>query len=176
CDAIFIKYLACEVIDAVIVGAINAVFMVIFRMPYVPLVSVVVGVTNLIPNFGPIIGAAVGGFILLIVNPIQAILFLLFTGILQTIDGYVIKPKLFGDSLGVSGIWILITVVVGGRIFGVWGMLLAIPFAAIFDIVYHEAIIPALERRKERRTAEDDRNGSDGAEAADVKAEAGSES
>lgn len=157
CDAIFIKYLACEVIDALIVGAANAVFMVVFQMPYVPLVSVVVGVTNLIPNFGPIIGAAVGGFILLIVNPLQAVLFLIFTGILQTLDGYVIKPKLFGDSLGVSGIWILITVVVGGRIFGVWGMLLAIPFAAIFDIVYHEAIIPALERRKKRK-AEEEKN------------------
>ncbi|MDD5922838.1 MAG: AI-2E family transporter [Eubacteriales bacterium] len=148
CDRIFIKYLICEFVDAAIVGVANAVFMLICRMKYVPLVSVVVGVTNLIPTFGPIIGAACGVFILLLTNPLHAILFLLFTGVLQGADGYVIKPKLYGDSLGIPGIWILIGVILGGRIFGTWGMLLAIPVVAILDIVIREALVPWLKNRK----------------------------
>ncbi len=151
-DAIFIKYIACEVIDALIIGAANAVFMLIARMPYVPMISAVVGVTNLIPTFGPLIGAAVGTFVLLISNPLQAIVFLFFTGALQMVDGYVIKPKLYGGSLGVPGIWILIAVILGGRLFGAWGMLLAIPFAAILDIVLHENVYPWLEARKAKKS------------------------
>ena len=152
CDGIFIKYLICEVLDALIVGAANAVFMLIFRMEYVPLVSAVVGVTNLIPTFGPLIGAAAGVFILMMVNPMHAVLFLLFTGLLQGLDGYVIKPKLYGNSLGIPGIWVLIAVILGGRIFGMWGMLLAIPFAAILDIVIKEGLMPLIRKRKQENS------------------------
>ena len=152
CDGIFIKYLICEVLDALIVGAANAVFMLIFRMEYVPLVSAVVGVTNLIPTFGPLIGAAAGVFILMMVNPMHAVLFLLFTGLLQGLDGYVIKPKLYGNSLGIPGIWVLIAVILGGRIFGMWGMLLAIPFAAILDIVIKEGLLPLIRKRKQENS------------------------
>ncbi|MDD6154347.1 MAG: AI-2E family transporter [Eubacteriales bacterium] len=148
CDKILIKFLTCEVIDALIIGCANAVFMLIFRMNYIPLVSVIVGVTNLIPTFGPLIGAVCGVFILFLTNPLHALLFLIFTGILQGADGYVIKPKLFGNSLGISGIWILIGVILGGRIFGMWGMLLAIPAVAILDIVIKEGIVPILKHRK----------------------------
>ena len=101
----------------------NFIFMSIVGMDYALLISVVVGVTNMAPTFGPIVGAVVGAFILVLVNPWYALWFLIFTVILQTIDGYIIKPKLFGDTLGVSSIWILITLVVGGRMFGVAGIL-----------------------------------------------------
>ncbi len=148
CDTIFIKYLMCEIIDAAIVGVVNAVFMLIFRMSYVPLVSVLVGVTNLIPTFGPMIGAAGGVFILLLEDPLDALLFLVFTGALQGVDGYVIKPKLYGDTLGIPGLWVLIGVILGGRIFGTWGMLLAIPVVAILDIVISEGLVPVLKSRK----------------------------
>ncbi len=95
------------------------------------LISVVVAVTNLAPTFGPIAGGAVGALILLLVNPLDALWFLIFTVVLQTLDGYVIKPRLFGESLGVPAVWILITLIVGGRMFGMIGILLAIPIAAI---------------------------------------------
>ncbi len=136
CNTILIKYISFDLLDGIIVGIVNWIFMVILQMPYAVLISVFVGVTNLAPTFGPILGAIIGAFILVLVNPFHALLFLIFTVILQTIDGYVLKPKLFGDSLNVPSIWILVTLVVGGRMFGVAGIMLAIPFAAIFNVVY----------------------------------------
>ena len=109
-------------------------------MPYSILISLVVGITNLAPTFGPIVGGIIGGFILVLVNPFYALWFIIFTVILQTIDGYILKPKLFGGSLGVPGVWILISIIVGSRILGVAGILLAIPFAAIVDFIYHDLI------------------------------------
>ena len=82
------------------------------------------------------------------VKPFHALLFIIFTIILQTVDGYILKPKLFGNTLGVSGLWILIFIIAGGQIFGILGILLAIPVAAIIDYLYNEIILPALERRK----------------------------
>lgn len=155
CNNILVRYIVFTLLDGAIVGGANAVFMAICGMQYVGLVSVVCGVTNLIPSFGPIIGAAIGGFILLLVNPWHALMFLIFTAVLQTLDGYVIKPKLFGDSLGVSGLLILISIVVFGNIFGVVGILLAIPLAAIIDFTYEEGILPLLEMRRARMDAEE---------------------
>ena len=128
------KYIVYSIIEAIIVGGVNAIFMCICGMQYIGLVSVAVGVTNLIPVFGPAIGAAVGGFVLLMVNPFHALIFLVFTAVLQTIDGYILKPKLFGETFGVSGLWILIAIVVGGRLAGMVGILLSIPAAAIIDL------------------------------------------
>ena len=151
CDGILIRYITFSLLDAVIVGAANAVFMAILRMQYVGLVSMVVAATNLVPTFGPVIGAVIGGFVLLLVNPLHALIFLIFTLVLQFLDGYVIKPKLFGNSLGVSGLLILAAVIVCGNMFGVVGILLAIPFAAILDFVYEEELLPALEKRNAPR-------------------------
>lgn len=134
-DRILLRYIKCDILDGLIVAIANFIFMTIMRMPYAGLISLVVGVTNLAPTFGPIFGAVVGGVILVLVNPWYMLWFLIFTVILQTIDGYVIKPKLFGDTLGVSSLWILITIILGGRMFGVPGILLAIPFAAIVEYV-----------------------------------------
>ena len=154
CNNILVRYIVFSLFDGVIVGGANAIFMAICGRQYVGLVSVVCGVTNLIPSFGPVIGAVIGGFILLLVNPWQALMFLAFTAILQTLDGYVIKPKLFGDSLGVSGLLILISIVLFGNIFGVVGILLAIPLAAIIDFTYEEGILPLLEMRRAEMDAE----------------------
>ena len=154
CDSILSRYITFSLLDALIIGFANLIFMWILGMQYAGLVSVVVGFTNLIPTFGPIIGAVIGGLILLLVKPVHALIFVIFTLVLQTIDGYVIKPKLFGNSLGVSGLLILVAIVVGGNIFGVVGILLAIPFAAILDFVYKEAFLPWLEARGERRQKE----------------------
>lgn len=145
---IFNRYIAFNLLDSLIIGIVNAVFMTILRMPYVGLVSFVVAVTNLIPTFGPVIGAGVGAFVLVLVKPWYALVFLIFTVVLQCIDGYLIKPKLFGGSLGVSGLWILIGVVVGGRMFGIVGILLAIPGVAILDMLYKDYFMPWLEARR----------------------------
>ncbi len=140
CNVILLQYIVFDFLDGVIVGIVNWIFMMITGMSYSVLISVVVAVTNLAPTFGPILGAIIGSFILVLVNPFHALLFLIFTIILQTVDGYVIKPKLFGGYLNVPAIWILVTLVVGGRMFGVAGIMLAIPFAAIFNVVYTDWI------------------------------------
>ena len=151
CDSILSRYITYSLLDALIIGFANLIFMWIMRMQFAGLVSVVIGVTNLIPTFGPIIGGVVGGIVLLLVKPMHALIFLIFTFVLQGLDGWVIKPRLFGNSLGVSGLLILISIVVGGNILGVVGILLAIPFAAILDFVYKEAFLPWLEAKGEKR-------------------------
>ncbi len=147
CNVILIRYIGGDILDAILVGFANFVFMSCLSMPYSVLISLVVGVTNLAPTFGPIVGAVIGAFILVLVNPWHAFWFLVFTIILQTLDGYVIKPKLFGNTLGISSVWILIAIIVFGRIFGIVGVLLAIPFAAIIDFTYRELFIVWLEKR-----------------------------
>ena len=151
CNGILIRYIGVDVVDGIIVGVVNFLFMVIMRMPYAALISVIVGVTNLAPTFGPIVGAVLGAFILVLVNPWHALWFLIFTVILQTVDGYILKPRLFGESLGVSALMVLISIIIGGRLFGVIGILFAIPFAAIIDFVWKDYVIKKLEERKAKR-------------------------
>ena len=147
CDAILISFLGQSLLDSLIIGAANAIFMLICRMQYVGLVSVVVAVTNLIPNFGPIIGAVVGGFVLFLVNPLHALMFVIFSAFLQFVDGYILKPKLFSNSLGVSGLLILVASIVLGNMFGILGMLLSIPAAAILSFIYNDYLLPRQEQR-----------------------------
>lgn len=141
------RYIAYNLIDGLIVGCANAAFMTIAGMQYVGLISFAVALTNLVPTFGPMVGLVIGGFVLLIVNPVHALMFVIFTLILQLCDGYIIKPRLFGNSLGVSGLWILIGVIVGGNMFGVIGILLAVPCVAIMVLIYETYLLPGLEKR-----------------------------
>lgn len=154
-NTIFSRYIVFELLDAFIVCAANYIFMLIFRMPDAMLISVVVGVTNLAPTFGPIVGAAIGAFILLLLEPAVVIPFLIFTLILQTIDGYILKPRLFGDALNVPSVLILMSIIVFGKLMGVPGMLISIPVAAIIVYIYNERFIPWLERRKIVKEAEE---------------------
>ncbi len=148
CNVVLVHFIYCELIDAIIVGVANAIFMMIAKMPYVALISMVVAVTNLVPTFGPVVGCIIGALILLLVNPWQALIFILFTIVLQTIDGYVIKPKLFGNILDVPGIWILIVIIIGSRLAGISGMILGIPLAAIANILYKDYLQHKLEEKK----------------------------
>ncbi len=150
CDTILMSFIGQSLLDSLIVGTVNAVYMLIFRMQYVGLVSVVVAVTNLIPNFGPIIGAVVGGFVLFLVNPLHALMFVIFCVLLQFIDAYILKPKLFSSSLGVSGLLILVASIVLGNMFGILGMLLSIPAAAILSFIYNDYLLPRQEQRRTR--------------------------
>ncbi|MGI6106671.1 MAG: AI-2E family transporter [Lachnospiraceae bacterium] len=153
CSRILSDFIGGDILDGLIVGTVNFLFMLIARMPAAVLISVIVGVTNLAPTFGPIVGAVIGAFILVWENPWYALAFLIFTIILQTIDGYVLKPRLFSATMGVPSVWILICIIVGGRIFGVTGVLLAIPFAAISDYIYENMVLTALKERKRRYAA-----------------------
>ncbi|MBR6209034.1 MAG: AI-2E family transporter [Oscillospiraceae bacterium] len=148
CNQIFVQFIGCNLLDALIVGVSNALFMSIMQMPYTPLVSVLVAVFNLLPTFGPMIGAAAGAVILLFHQPFQALWFLLFTVVLQTLDGYVLKPRLFSSSFGIPAVWTLLAIIVFGKLFGIVGVLLSIPVAAVIAMLYKESFLPWLSRRR----------------------------
>ena len=148
------RFVVFNLLDALLVGIVNMIFMVIMGMPYAGLVSVVVAVTNLVPTFGPFVGAGIGAFILLLVKPWYALAFLIFTLVLQLIDGYIIKPKLFGGSLGVPAFWVLIAIVVSGKMFGIIGILLSIPLVAILHFTYNDYFLPWLENRPKKKEGE----------------------
>ena len=154
CDVILNRYIVFNLLDSMIVGVANAIFMAILGLPYVGLVSVVVALCNLVPTFGPIVGALIGAFFLVLVKPWYALAFLIFTVVLQTLDGYFIKPRILGDSLGVPPLWILVGVIVGGAMFGIVGILLAIPAVAIIDFLYHDYFQPWLAHKGPRARAE----------------------
>lgn len=146
---IFSKYIVCELLDSLLAGIINFLFMTVCGMPNALFVSVIVAVTNLAPTFGPIVGAIIAVFILLLSAPNKVILFLIFTLALQTLDGYVVKPKLFGGALNVPGVLILLSIIICGKLMGVTGMLLAIPIAAILVYFYNEVFISRRELKLE---------------------------
>lgn len=151
CDEIFVQYIGCNLLDALIIGTANALFMLICGLPYIPLISVVVGVANLLPTFGPFVGAAIGAFILVLNRPVYALWFLIFTVILQLIDGYVLKPRLFSSSFGLPAVWSLVSIILGGKLFGAVGILLAIPVVAVLSSMYHDRFLPWLARRRDER-------------------------
>ena len=147
CHAVFIRYIGCTLLDACIVAVCSLVFALVMRMPYAGLIAAVVGITNIIPTFGPMIGALIAMFFLVLDKPLNALWFFIFICILQGLDGMVIKPRLFKGSLGIPAVWTLVLIILGGKIAGMLGILLAIPIAAILVILYHETIEPRLNHR-----------------------------
>ena len=129
-DDCFHRYIVGQCLEAVIIGVLCAVGMGLLRLPYATMVGALVGFTALIPVAGAYIGAGVGAFMILTVDPFQALIFLIFLVILQQLEGNLIYPKVVGSSLGLPGIWVLAAVTVGGGILGVGGMLLGVPLAA----------------------------------------------
>ena len=148
CDWIFSRYIIFNIVDSIIIGGLNGILMAIFGMQYVGLISFVIAITNLVPTFGPLVGAVIGALILLMTHPLHALIFIIISLVLQILDGYLIKPHLFGNQFGVSGLWILMGVIVGGNMFGVIGILLAIPVVAIIDHMYRTYLIPTLEHKR----------------------------
>lgn len=135
---VMIKYVMTEITDSLIVLISNYIFMIIFDMPYALLVSVIVGVTNLIPNFGPFIGGIPSVLLILIINPMDAVIFAIWTIGLQFIDGNAIRPMLLGDSLGLSPVLVLVSITVGGQMFGIPGMVLATPVVSVVMYILEE--------------------------------------
>lgn len=133
---IFAGFIIGKILDSLIIGVICYVFMLIFGIEYPLLISVIVGVTNVVPFFGPYIGAIPSILFLLLVNPMSALWFSIFILILQQVDGNVIGPLILGDHVGLSAFWIMLSITVGGGLFGFIGMLLSVPtFALIYAIV-----------------------------------------
>lgn len=132
-NRIFSNFVMGQLIEAVIIGVMCFVGMIIFRMPYATMISTLVAFTALIPVVGAFAGTAIGAFLILLVNPIQAVWFVVYIIVIQQIDGNFIYPKVVGKSVGLPGLWVLAAVVIGGSSFGVLGMLLGVP---IFSIVY----------------------------------------
>ena len=149
-NAVFIRYVGCTLLDALIVAVGALIFLLIMRMPYAGLIAAVVGITNIIPTFGPMIGGAIGIFFLILDKPINALWFFIFICIWQSVDGMIVKPRLFKGSLGIPGVWTLVLIILGGKFAGMLGILLAIPLAAILIILYRESIEPRMDRWIER--------------------------
>ena len=147
CNKIFIRYVGSTLLDALIIGVLTLIFLLIAKMPYAPLIAVVVAITNIIPTFGPLIGNLIGCFFIVLESPIKALIFFAFICVLQAADGMLIKPKLFSNSLGIPAVWTLVLIILGGKLFGMAGILLAVPFAAILVILYQETVVPRLEKR-----------------------------
>ena len=135
-NQIFGGFITGKILDSVIIGVICYVVLLIMNMPYTVLVSVIVGVTNVIPFFGPYIGAIPSFIIIALANPLQGLYFLIFIIILQQFDGNILGPKILGNSTGLSSFWVVFAILIGGGMFGVPGMILGVPtFAVIYYIV-----------------------------------------
>ncbi len=133
-DKTFRDFFAGKLLDSAIIGVICYVGCIFMQMPYALLVSVIIGVTNIIPFFGPIIGLVPTALLILFVSPVKCLMFVIFILILQQVDGNFIGPKILGSSMGISGFWVMFSILVGAGFFGFWGMLLGVPvFAVLFE-------------------------------------------
>lgn len=135
-NLIFSGFISGKLIDSLIIGVLCFIGLSILKMPYAILISVIVGVTNVIPFFGPYIGAIPSAFLILLVNPIQGLYFVIFILVLQQIDGNIIGPKILGGFTGLSAFWVVFAILLGGGLFGFLGMLLGVP---VFAVIYYIA-------------------------------------
>ncbi len=146
-NRIFVGFINGKLIDSAIIGVLCFILCLIFRIPYPMLVSVIVGVTNIIPFFGPIIGAIPCLMILVIVDPWAALRFFFLVIGLQQFDGNILGPKILGDSTGLSAIWVLIAIVTCGGLFGFPGMVLGVPTFAVLYSLVREWVNKRLRRK-----------------------------
>lgn len=146
-NEIFGGFISGKILDSMIIGIICYIVLLIMKMPYPVLVSVIVGVTNIIPFFGPFIGAVPSFIIIVLANPIQGLYFLIFVVILQQVDGNIIGPNILGDSTGLSPFWVIFAIMVGGGLFGFAGMLLGVPTFAVIYYIMQEILRYFLRKR-----------------------------
>ena len=133
---IFDNFVVGKLLDSLIIGFLCFIGLSIMRMPYAVLISVLVGVTNMIPIVGPFIGAIPSAFLLLLVDPVKCLIFIIFILVLQQVDGNIIGPKILGSSIGLSAFWIIVALLIGGSLLGIVGMFFAVPvFAFIYEIL-----------------------------------------
>ena len=152
---IFGKFLGGKIIDSFIVGVLTFIILTIFKMPYALLISVIVGVTNIIPFFGPFIGAIPSAIKILFDSQSKVILFIIIIFIIQQLDGNIIGPKILGDSIGMSAFWILFSLLVAAKVMGFIGMIIGVPLFAIIYSIIKEIIEDKLVKKGLPRDTED---------------------
>lgn len=146
-DQTFTNFVTGQLLEAVIIGVLCFIGMLIFRMPYAAVISVLVGSTALIPVFGAFIGTAIGAFLILFVSPMKAIWFVVFIIVLQQLEGNLIYPKVVGKSVGLPGIWVLTAVTIGGSLFGVIGILVSVPLCSVFYTLFGQFVANRLKNK-----------------------------
>lgn len=145
---IFSGFIIGKIIDSAIIGVLCFIGLSILKMPYTLLVSVIVGVTNIIPFFGPFIGAIPSAILILLVDPMKGLYFIIFVLLLQQLDGNVIGPKILGDSTGLSSFWVIFSILISGGLFGFTGMIVGVPTFALIYYVVKMYIQERLEKKK----------------------------
>ena len=144
----FSNFISGQCLEAVILGCLFAVVMAILKMPYIPLVSVIIAVTALIPVVGAFVGCIVGAFFILVNDPFQALSFIAMFLVLQQLENNLIYPRVVGTSIGLPGMWVLVAVTIGGEIMGVGGMLVMIPLASVLYTLAREFTNRRLKERE----------------------------
>lgn len=145
---VFGGFIIGKLLDSLIIGIMSFVLLNVMKMPYVLLISVIIGVTNVIPFFGPFIGAIPSAFLILLVDPMKCLYFVIFILLLQQFDGNILGPKILGDSTGLSSFWVLFSILLFGGLLGFAGMIIGVPtFAVIYKLVT-ELVTCHLDRRK----------------------------
>ena len=145
---IFGGFIIGKIIDSAIIGVLCFIGLTLLNMPYTLLVSVIVGVTNIIPFFGPYIGAIPSALLILLEDPRKGIYFIIFILFLQQLDGNIIGPKILGDSTGLSAFWVVFSILLGGGLFGVVGMIVGVPTFAVIYYIIMMIVNQMLERKK----------------------------
>lgn len=148
---VFGDYVAGQCKEAVILGVLCFIGMSLLRLDYAALISTVIAVTALIPMLGAYIGGAVGVVLLLFISPVKALIFLVFLIVLQQVEGNVIYPKVVGRKIGLPGLWVLLGITVGGGLFGIWGMLLAVPVTSVI----YQVLKKDVKKREEENIQQD---------------------
>ena len=144
---VFSGFIIGKIVDSMIIGVLCYVGMLLLKLPHPALIATVVGVTNIIPFFGPFIGAIPSAFLILLVNPMQAVYFGLFILALQQLDGNIIGPHILGDTVGISGFWVLVSITVAGGLFGFAGMLLGVPVFAVLYMLVSDFVSGKLKQK-----------------------------
>ena len=147
-NEIFGGFISGKLLDSAIIGILAYVVLTIMRMPDTILLAVIIGVTNIIPFFGPFIGAIPSVIIIALADPIKGIYFLIFIFILQQVDGNIIGPKILGDSTGLNSFWVVFAIMVGGGLFGIGGMILGVPTFAVIYYIIDKTVDYCLRKRK----------------------------
>ena len=145
-DKTFMGFLSGKILDSLIIGIICYIVCSILRMPYTLLISVIIGVTNIIPFFGPLIGAVPSALIILMVDPSKCLIFIIFIIILQQVDGNIIGPRILGNSTGITGFWVIFSIILGSGLFGFWGMVLGVPVFVVIYTIINNLIVKKLKR------------------------------
>lgn len=145
---VFGGFIIGKLLDSLIIGIMSFVLLRFMNMPYVLLVSVIIGVTNVIPFFGPFIGAIPSAFLILLVSPMKCLYFIIFIFLLQQFDGNILGPKILGDSTGLSSFWVLFSILLFGGVFGFVGMIIGVPTFAVFYKLVAELVTYLLGKKR----------------------------